>query len=135
MWAHIINLAIGLWLMAAPDVLGYAGLAADHDRVVGPVIATFACVAIWEATRPLRWVNLLIALWMLLAPWMLGFPQAATINTMLCGAAAAALSCVRGKPRHRFGGGWRAIWRSELPVPGRRQATRAARPDRAGAGT
>jgi hypothetical protein len=110
----MVNVAIGVWLMAAPDALSYAGLADDHDRVVGPVIATFACVAIWDATRPLRWVNFVIALWMLLAPWLLGFPQAATINTMLCGAAVAALSWVRGKLRHQFDGGWRAVWAPEL---------------------
>jgi hypothetical protein len=111
MWAQLINVAIGIWLMAAPDVLGYGGIAADHDRIVGPLVATFACVACWEATRPLRWVNLPVGAWMLLAPWLLGFPSTATIDTMLCGIAVACLSLVRGKLKHRFDGGWAALWR------------------------
>lgn len=111
MWAQMINVAIGVWLMAAPDVLGYAGLAADHDRIVGPVVATFACVAIWEVTRPLRWANLPIGLWLLLAPWVLEFPQIELINSTICGALVAALSLVRGRLKHRFGGGWSALWR------------------------
>ena len=114
MWPRLINIAIGVWLMAAPGVLRYGGVPADHDRVVGPILASLACIAIWESTRSLRWINLLIGLWMLLAPWVIGFPTGATINTMICGAAVAGLSLVRGKLIHRFGLGWR-LWRSPPP--------------------
>lgn len=118
MWARIINLVIGVWLMAAPAALGYAGTrAADHDRIVGPILASIACIAIWETTRPLRWVNLVIGGWLVLAPWVLGFPPAATWNAVLAGAVVAGLSLVRGTLRHRFDGGWSALWRS-APRPG-----------------
>lgn len=123
MWARAINIAIGIWLMAAPDVLRYGGVPADHGRIVGPVIASLACIAMWEVTRSLRWINLLIGLWMLLAPWVLGFPADATINTMLCGAAVAGLSLVRGKLTHRFDGGW-TFWRSPAPAPPPQQRAR-----------
>ena len=106
MWPRLINIAIGIWLMAAPAILRYDGLAADHDRIVGPIIASLACIAIWETTRGLRWLNLLIGAWMLLAPWVLSFPADATWNTMLAGAAVAGLSLVRGTLKHSFGGGW-----------------------------
>ena len=116
MWPRLINIVIGLWLMAAPAVLRYDGIASDHDRIVGPIIASLACIAIWETTRGLRWGNLLIGAWMLLAPWLLWFPADATTSTMLSGGAVAALSLVRGKLKHRFDGGWN-LWRSSPQRP------------------
>ena len=111
MWGHVLNTILGVWLMAAPGVLGYEGIARDHDHIVGPVVATFACVAIWEATRPLRWVTFVGGLWMLAAPWLLSFPSDATINAMVVGIAVALLSLTGRKITHSFGGGWSALWR------------------------
>lgn len=118
MWARIINMLLGLWLMAAPDILGYDRPAADNDRIVGPILATFACVAIWEITRSLRWVNLLLGLWLILAPWVLGFPTDATINSTAVGAVVTALPFVRGRMTHRFGGGWTSLWRPSESTTG-----------------
>lgn len=118
MWAQAINTLLGIWLMAAPALLAYGGVAADHDHIVGPVVATFACVAIWEATRAVRWANLPIGLWMLAAPWVLNFPAPATTNALLSGLLIAALSIPRGRFTHRFGGGWSSLWRA-TPRPQR----------------
>jgi hypothetical protein len=115
MWARVLNVAVGIWLMAAPAALRYEGtLAADHDRVVGPVLASFACIAMWEVTRPLRWGNAVIGAWLLAAPWVLGFPPVATVNSMAAGAVVVGLSLVRGKLTHDFAGGWASL------LPGRR---------------
>jgi hypothetical protein len=111
MWPQIINAAIGIWLMAAPALLHYGRPAATNDYIVGPIVSTFACIAIWEATRPLRWVNLPLGLWLIVAPLILGSPQAAAINSVLCGIAIAALSCFGGAVQQRFAGGWSALWR------------------------
>ena len=114
MWPQIANTLLGVWLMAAPALLAYGGVAADHDRIVGPLVATFACVAIWEATRPVRWANLLLGLWVLAAPWVLDYPRHAAVNTLLAGLLIAALSVPRGRLTHRFGGGWSALWGATL---------------------
>jgi hypothetical protein len=106
MWPRLINIAVGIWLIAAPAVMGYEGLAADHARVVGPIVASLACIAIWEATRSLRRVNLLVGLWMLLSPWLLEFPAIAAVNTCPCGGIVVGMSLLRGKLTHRLGGGW-----------------------------
>jgi hypothetical protein len=112
MWAQTINMVIGLWLMAAPAVLGYGRPMSTSDHIVGPLVATFACIALWEATRPSRWVNLPLGLWIALAPWPLGAPAIGIVNGFVCGMAIAALSCVRGATKHEFGGGWAVLWRS-----------------------
>ena len=106
MWPRLINIAVGVWLMAAPAALKYDGRAADHDRIVGPLIASIACISIWEATRALRGVNVVIGAWMLLAPWLLSFPTTPTWHTMVCGAAVVGFALVRGRLKHRFDGGW-----------------------------
>lgn len=112
MWAQFANTCVGIWLMAAPAVLQYGEPARSHDQIAGPVVATFACVAIWEATRMARWVNLPIGVWMLAAPWVLSYGVTdATVNSMVTGVLIAALSLPRGKLKHRFDGGWSMVWK------------------------
>src|SRR5687768_1736470 len=106
MWPQAINVALGLWLMAAPAVLAYGRPAATFDHIVGPLIATFACIALWEATRSVRWANLPLALSLLAAPWLFDAPIEAKINSALIGMLVASLSCIEGALRHRFDGGW-----------------------------
>lgn len=111
MWPQIINTLLGIWLMAAPAVLGVSDTAETNDRIIGPLIASFAMVAIWQVTRPLRWVNVPLGAWLILAPWVLGYGTTSTLNSTLVGVAVIALSLVRGKLTHQYGGGWRAIFR------------------------
>lgn len=103
----------GVWLMVAPAALAYGGLAADHDRVVGPLLATFGCIAIWEVMRPLRRANTLLGAWLLAAPWLLDFPTTAAWNSVAVGVLVVLLSLVRGRLTHSFAGGWRSL------LPGR----------------
>lgn len=112
MWTQIVNALLGLWLMAAPAVLAYGSAAQTNDRIAGPLAVTFAVVAIWEATRSVRWGNLLLGLWLVLAPWVLDYgATASTLNSIIVGVLLAALACVRGSVEHRFGGGWSVLWR------------------------
>jgi hypothetical protein len=99
--------------MASPSLLDYGDPARTSDHIAGPLIATFACVAVWEATRGVRWVNVLLGLWLLAAPWLLGYEQSALINSLACGALVVGLSLVHGTARHRLGGGWSALWRAQ----------------------
>lgn len=120
MWARILNAALGIWLMAAPAVLGYAAPAETNDRIVGPVIATFAIIAIAGATRPVRRVNTVAGAWLLVAPWILGYGATApTVNNMVVGAVVVAASLVKGTVKDEFAGGWSSLWRKgELHDPG-----------------
>lgn len=111
MWARIVSTAAGIWLMAAPAVLGYGGAAEMSDRIAGPAIATFGIVAISEVTRPLRRVNTVAGVWLLIAPWLLGFPAAAAWNSVIVGVVVIGTSLVRGTVESRFGGGWKMVWR------------------------
>lgn len=110
-WAEIIVTLIGVWLMAAPDVLGYDNTAAENaDRIVGPIVATFGCVAIWEVTRACRWINLVLGVWLVLAPLFIDYTYAGLLNTLACGLAIVFLSGLpKGKIRAQLGGGWKSL--------------------------
>jgi hypothetical protein len=110
MWAQVTMAVIGVWLMAAPDALGYGGAARLSDRVAGPVAATFAIIAISEVVRPVRRVNLLVGLWLVISPWLLGsYPAVAIVNSTCAGGLLELLSLVRTRVRGRYGGGWIAL--------------------------
>jgi hypothetical protein len=113
MWAQVINAVIGIWLMAAPQVLGYQGAAADNDHIFGPVIATFGIVAIADCTRNVRLFNVPLGAWLLLAPWILGYESTTSIvNDMVAGLLIMGLALIKGKVNARFGGGWSSLWQS-----------------------
>ena len=116
MIAHVIAAFIGIWLMVAPAVLGYGDPAQTNDRIIGPVVATFAIVAWWEATRNVRWANIPLGGWMVLAPLILGYGATAPIvNSIAAGLLIVALSFVRGEVKKPYGGGWRSLFRDNPP--------------------
>lgn len=112
MWGQIITLALGLWLMAAPSVLGYGGGTTKLAWIVGPLVATFAVIALSGVTRVVRWVNVgLGGALVILGVAMLG-SSAGIINLVACGTAISAFAVTRGRVHHRYGGGWRALFTS-----------------------
>jgi hypothetical protein len=112
MWAHIINTFLGAWLMAAPAIFHHLGQPAEfNDRIVGPLVATFSCVAIWECTRAVRWVAFVGGLWLLPSAFFMGYGTMGMVNALLCGVAIAALALVKGKLTTPFGGGWMILWK------------------------
>jgi hypothetical protein len=52
MWAQCLNAMLGIWLMAAPTILGYGGPARTNHQIVGPLAVSCAVIALWEVTRP-----------------------------------------------------------------------------------
>ena len=113
MWARIAGFVLGLWLMAAPAVIGYADPARTNDHIMGPIAAGFAFIAIWQLMRPFRWIGLVVGAWLLAAPWVLGYGTAPTVNSLVVGLLLAVLAFLGTKTSKRFGGGWMSLLRSE----------------------
>ena len=109
MWARIVNTLLGLWLMAAPELVGYVDPARTHDRIIGPLVASVAIIAMAECMRPVRWANLLLGVWLLCAPWVLGYMPVALFNSLAVGLLMSGCALVRGRITHSFGGGWAAL--------------------------
>ena len=110
MIARLVAVAVGVWLMFSPAVLGYEGVAANNDRIVGPLGAAFAFVAIWEVMRPLRWATLPVGIWLVAAPLILGYDDTgAIVSSVVAGLVMAGSTFLGANVDASFGGGWRSI--------------------------
>lgn len=114
MGARVASILLGIWLMAAPSALGYAGEAsAKVAWILGPVATAIAGVAISGVTRAVRWANVPVGAALVVLGITIGSPSAIVIaNHLACGVALAALAFVRGAIHHPFGGGWRSLRRA-----------------------
>ena len=113
-WAQIINALLGLWLMASPEMFGYSGTGRINHVIVGPIIATFATIALWEVTRAVGKANVALGAWLVIAPWVLGYEEnvIATINEFVVGIAIVALAMTRVRTEAKLGGGWRSLMKA-----------------------
>ena len=118
MWMHLLPALAGIWLMASPAVLDYADPARANDRIIGPIVASLAIIALWEIMRSLRWVNVILGAWLLIVPWLLGHTSDARWNSLAAGALVLGFSLAKGERTHPFGGGWSSLWRG-VPSDGR----------------
>ena len=79
-WTSGINLIVGIWLIFAPFVLGYAALqvAQWNDIILGILIALLAATRV---SKPLRqpgisWTIVVLGFWLVIAPFVLGYGAA-----------------------------------------------------------
>jgi hypothetical protein len=113
MWSQVVMMLLGIWLMVAPAVMDFSKRISDNAHIIGPLIVTFSMVAIWECTRNVRLFNLPLAVWLLAAPVVLQYDNdTALMNDYAIAVFIMLLSVVKPKRKHRFGGGWPAIWKS-----------------------
>ncbi|SFQ02775.1 SPW repeat protein [Tranquillimonas alkanivorans] len=89
-WTSGTNLALGIWLIIAPFVLGYSGLPAPlwNDLVCGLLIAILAGVRLGKPAHAewASWTNAGIGAWLIIAPWVLaGYLSAAVWNDVIVG--------------------------------------------------
>lgn len=113
MVGQVVLTLAGLWLMVAPAVLGYDDAAATSDRIVGPVLAATAFLAIFRITRGLRWTNVVTGLWLVAGPWFLDVPTDARVSSVVVGVLALLLAWTGSPDQSRYGGGWRALWQTD----------------------
>ena len=109
MWAQVINIIMGLIVMAAPDVWHFNSFASNHNHIVGPLIITFASVALWEVNRTVRLFNIVIGFWLIFSPLFLTFSATGQNINIFAGIIIVALSIFKGKIKNNYGGGWRSL--------------------------
>ncbi len=116
MVAQAVNVALGIWLLVSPDVLGFDGAPRTINRTVGPLVILFGLLALREVTRIFRYVLFLPSLFLMLAPWFLHYPPGATLaNDELVAIAIAVCAAIPGRMRQRTGGGWLGLLSPALP--------------------
>lgn len=114
MWAQIVNVVLGVWLMFAPAVLGHADvLLGKIDRAAGPWVAAVSFVAAAQISRSARWLSMPAALVLVTAPWFAQAPGASKANSIVVGLVMLALIPVGRPDQRRYGNGWTTLWRAE----------------------
>jgi uncharacterized membrane protein len=104
-WNLVLCALLGIWLMAAPAVLGATGTAADADRLAGALALTWAVIGFGEIVRPIRLLNVLTGLALAAVAWFVdGGTAASRWNDVAVGIALAVLSIRRGIIEERFAG-------------------------------
>jgi len=116
--AQLIVALTGIYLMAAPGIWGYTGAPEKVDRFIGPLVASFGTMALWEVLRNVRWLNLLLGVALAalaLSPWPWPHPREAMISDITAAAVIVGLTLLPYPTVRRYGGGWMML------LPGRRR--------------
>lgn len=111
MWAKVLTIFLGLFIVAAPNIFTTAGVAANNNYVVGPLVVTFAVTSLWDINTNVRFANLLTGAWLLASPIFLAVtPKPLLYNNLICGALIIVLCFVKSHRTHHYGGGWQSLF-------------------------
>ncbi|MCW8193859.1 SPW repeat protein [Proteobacteria bacterium 005FR1] len=78
-----LNVLIGVWLIAAPWILGYGVNAAIwNDVIVGVALLVLAGIRVAMPGRyaSISWVNVVLGVWLFLAPFILQYGSLALVG-------------------------------------------------------
>ncbi len=73
-WPSALNLAAGIWLVAAPFALGFSTRAAiANDVVVGVLVIMMSAWALFTFRGIPSWINAILGVWLIVAPYALEY--------------------------------------------------------------
>jgi hypothetical protein len=114
MWAAIINVLLGVWLMLSPALLHFEKAASDNNYIVGPLVISCAIMALWEVNRSARFFNMAAGIWIVASPFILQFQSPASIwVTVVLGVFITVFSFVKGTIKGNYGGGWKSLFEKD----------------------
>lgn len=109
-WQDPTSLALGLWLVASPWLLGYdhSLTATQNFVVVGILVAALALFELFKVAAWEEWSSFALGIWLAISPWLLGFSSiaAAMFNALVVGIAIAALALWALGTDKDIGGWW-----------------------------
>jgi hypothetical protein len=110
----LLGATLGIWLMASPAVLGYAGSAGVAALVAGPIAASVSWIALSEVTRSVRRFNAVVGLWLIMAGLIFPQPASARVNSIVVGLLLELVALWPIRIEGRYGGGWKALMGREV---------------------
>jgi hypothetical protein len=89
-WIDWVNVLLGLWLIAAPWILGSAdgnSLAAGNSRSVGAALVMLGAFAMYKPSISGDAIGVIFGIWLIASPWILGLAElpAARTNGVIVG--------------------------------------------------
>jgi hypothetical protein len=116
---HLFGIAAGLFLMAAPAAIDFAGYARVNVRVVGPLVFTLSMLSLWPATRWFAKLNAIAGLWLIVGSILLQSPLRIQLPEIAIGALLVVLAIFPGEAAPIIGGGWIGILGRGSEIPER----------------
>ena len=95
LWAHFVNLLLGVWLVTTPSALGYRSAAMTwSDTITGGLVILFSLLSYSRRRGALaQWMNCFVGIWLLFAPLVFWAPTPAEYaNDTIVGALIIAFS-------------------------------------------
>jgi uncharacterized membrane protein len=103
-WRLILCAILGMWTIAAPEILASRDFASLSNYITGPLIVAVSIISFAEVARVFRFFNIILSLWLLTAPWVIG---GASLNLLLNDSFVAIaiifLSLSKGRVKHKYG--------------------------------
>lgn len=109
-WQDVVNLILGLWMIAAPWALKFEAETNPmwNAVIVGVFIAAVALFALFRVMAWQEWANVALGVWLAISPWIVGFSGlvAAMWNAVIVGAVIAGLALWALATDKDIGGWW-----------------------------
>lgn len=115
MWPCIVSIVVGLWVMISPAIFTSQKSMADVDYICGPLLITFAVIALWEINRSVIKANLVVAIGLIVATLLIQANTNLFISNLASSLVIIGLSLVKGTITESFGGGWKSLF-EESPL-------------------
>ncbi|HEY9776787.1 MAG TPA: vitamin K epoxide reductase family protein [Planktothrix sp.] len=104
-WMIGVQLTVGAWLMARPDLLPADKISANCDHILGAVVITAAAIATAEVTRTARLFNVLVGALLIVAALAFNLHQPVVlVSDLVCAALLIPCSIPRGEIVERYAG-------------------------------
>ncbi|MBT0585162.1 vitamin K epoxide reductase family protein [Alteromonas oceanisediminis] len=131
LWAHFINMGLGLWLLCAPFLMGYESQAMQWSNIgSGVAVLLFSYIALSWRHSWARWATGAMGLWLLAAPLVFWAPTAAAylndtlvgmlvIGFAVCSRPTPGVSCVAAETGPTVPPGWEfnpSGWLQRMPI-------------------
>lgn len=105
-WTSGVNLALGLWLIVAPFVLGYSALFGPlwNEIICGVIIAVLASIRLASPAHAewASWINAGTGVWLIIAPFLFEpWAVSSMWNEVIVGAVVAILAAASGAAARR----------------------------------
>jgi len=73
MWARVVEIMLGFWLMASPFIFRFGGSPAN-DLLCGLLVVIFGFLSYWNRANWTHFLTLLVAAWLIVFGYLAGLP-------------------------------------------------------------
>jgi len=113
MWARILNIILGLYVMIAPALFNFNPALSNSNHIVGPLVITFAVISLWDINQRVRLASIVTGAWLIISAFIFSAPATIyLIGNAVAGLLIIIFALVKSNVKHQYGGGWRSLFQN-----------------------